>query len=146
MFHSLSLCVSRETEQMHISMLTAVVVCVLAHGKERCAQEARKKKRIRKKERRKKKEIRRSFLHLSLVSIITFFPFSFMLLIMRTMIQPSHRTVCSTLPFLIFKKKEKKEKRAPTNGPSCACSEHAPKTTQREQRNKAKKKKREGLE
>lgn len=28
---------------MHTSMLTAVVVCVLAHGKERCAQEAREK-------------------------------------------------------------------------------------------------------
>lgn len=35
--------------KMRISRLTAVVVCVLAHGKERCAQEAKKKKGKKKK-------------------------------------------------------------------------------------------------
>jgi hypothetical protein len=104
---------------MHISMLTAVVVCVLAHSKERCAQEAKKKGgggarklpsssaasaaicilsslnsvETEKKEseiQQQQQQIRRkSEMNTSLSSSR---------LIMRTMIQPSHRTVCSVLP------------------------------------------------
>jgi predicted nucleic acid-binding Zn ribbon protein len=39
---------------MHTSMLTAVVVCVLAHGKERCAQEARDTEKEKKRRRSRK--------------------------------------------------------------------------------------------
>jgi hypothetical protein len=66
-------------------MLTAVVVCVLAH------------RALRTREKRKR----------------DFSP-SPPPLIMRTMIQPLHRTGCSVL----------KKRTSAVNGPSCACSEH----------------------
>jgi hypothetical protein len=71
---------------------------------------------------------------------------------MRTVIQPSHRTVCSALFSLSLspqegrKKEKKKKNERQTNGPSCACSEHAPKRNQREQRKKKKERKKKKKE
>jgi hypothetical protein len=102
---------------MHTSMLTAVVVCVLAHGKERCAQEAREKGSglLLPLTASNNANDDTTFTSNSLLSSSSCFSFFFCF-----------------FPFTQGEGKEEREKRkqekkrAPNNGPSCACSEHAP--------------------
>lgn len=93
-------------EQMHTSMLTAVVVCVLAQGSAAHKRAGEEKK----------------------IKYKLFFFFSFSLSpIMRTMIQPSHRTFCSpkfsSYALVRPEQKGRKKNKSAISHP-CACDAH----------------------